>query len=125
MAVVVQLREDAPAFIMARLVDSDGTYIVQSDVSSVEVKVFDRYVSDTTPAYSATGITPASVIFNTLQTDSRWDKDSIGYNFGHLLPVAAFPNPTKDCRIEYKVILVSGGPLWVIVDSEILEVLSS
>src|SRR4051812_31859089 len=78
------------AAMLARIRGSDGSYVTQAVTSSITCAV-----SDMTTGSAVAVITPsvvvASAIFDTLQTDSAWSKDSTGYNFKHSLPATAFP----------------------------------
>lgn len=59
---------------------SNRTALVQGDVSSIALDVFE--VQTSAALYSAVVVVSA-VIFNTLQLDGYWGLDSDGYNFRH------------------------------------------
>lgn len=99
---------------MARVYGASGTAIVQADVSSIEYSVFDK--ADTSTATATGTLTAASVIFNTLQTDSRWGKDSTGYNFAWNVPASVFATGSKTYRIEVKITPTSGEPIHIVRD---------
>jgi hypothetical protein len=70
--------------------------VVQSDLTSITLTVrrFNRVNGGwggVTATETALAVTVSTSIFNTLQTDSTWWKDTIGYNFAHTIPAAAFP----------------------------------
>lgn len=70
--------------------------VVQSDVASIacSVRRFNRVNGawgGLTTTENALAVVVANSIFDTLQTDSSWNADAIGYNFAHTIPAAAFP----------------------------------
>src|SRR5690554_504461 len=75
--------------LLARLVGDDGANLQKEDVSSISYTVSD--VEAPTVATAAGAIDKGTAIFDTLQTDSRWTVDTIGYNFRFRLPVTACP----------------------------------
>jgi len=85
--------EGGGAYLMARIVGMDLDPIVKADITSISFdtwkidpplgKVFP--VPDRTEPEAITEaatLDKAVVIFDELQTDDRWTKDDIGYNFG-------------------------------------------
>lgn len=105
--------EDGGATCLARIVGLSGSNITQAVVSSIACTVYDvtGAVSIITPS-----ITVSSVVFDTLQTDSRWDVDSTGFNFAHALPATAFPTYGHVYRVEYKFAPVSGAAYYVVFE---------
>jgi hypothetical protein len=79
-----EIFEDDDWTALARLTAPNGTVLIQSDFSSGMLYVYD-YRDPQTLRYSV-ALTVASVIFNSLQQDGYWDKDSQGYNFRFTLP---------------------------------------
>ena len=92
--------------LMARVVGADGSPLVAADLTSIKYEVWSipipteydlrdarsKYVTVSVPekVTSETTLTVADVIFDTLQTDPRWTKDSTGYNFAVEMPDDAF-----------------------------------
>lgn len=70
--------------------------VVQADITSIS-RTIRRFQTNNlsygavTTIETGTSITVANAIFNALQTDSTWWKDSIGYNFSDAPPAAKFP----------------------------------
>lgn len=70
--------------------------VTQSDINSISriIKrmstVSGAWGNVTTPD-AGSNLVVANSIFNTLQTDSSWWKDQIGYNFADTIPAAKFP----------------------------------
>ena len=114
--------EDSGASLMARVVDNDGTDITQSDITTIKYSVFD--VSDPGAA-SNTGLNVSDVVFDTLQTDARWTKDSTGYNFRHDLPASALPEGDHVYRVEYKFTPASGEVFHVVFELATKNLLGS
>ena len=69
---------------MARMEGADAAAITQSSVSSIDGKVFDK--NSSTDTGTTLTVAVATSVFNTLQTDARWDVDATGYNFRFTLP---------------------------------------
>lgn len=99
--------ERSTLVVMARLRHVDGNLVTQATFQTIDVKVFDEEsVTPDTPIFSDS-LTISSVVFDTLQTDARWTRDSVGYNFRHQLAEQYMSGPTRH-RIEYRF-LDSGG----------------
>jgi hypothetical protein len=98
----------------ARVVRPDDVALVQSDVSSVSVKVFD--LSSNAPDTAIATLAPAvsSVIFNTLQNDGYWSLDGTGYNLRHTVAGSNFPRGGRTYRVEYEIVTASYGTFWVV-----------
>ena len=82
--------------LLARVVGDDGQAITPTDVDSASYSVYllnDDDADDRTAitGHSGVALTPADVVFDSLQTDSLWTADSIGYNFRHVLDVSQNP----------------------------------
>jgi hypothetical protein len=82
--------------LLARVVGANGENITQGDLSAVAYTVFlldDQNPDNRTPvaAHADSPLVVAGVIFNTLQIDSTWTLDAVGYNFRHVLDVSAHP----------------------------------
>ncbi len=94
--------EDSGVFLFARGKSSGGSYFAQSDFLSITLSIYDESAPGTLIVPAVT-LTISDVIFNSLQTgDSRWTKDSTGYNFR--LPVLAIwlPKGGRKYRFEVK-----------------------
>lgn len=70
--------EDSTFSLMARF-EIDGANAQQADVSSISIKAWD--VDDLTTEVLDASLDKTQVVYDTLQTDSRWSEDSTGYNF--------------------------------------------
>jgi len=88
----VTIYEDSGAYLMARVLGGDGAAVQQADVSSIAYSVYD--MDDTSSPATGT-LTVANVVYDTLQTDARWTKDSTGYNFGWAAAATLFPTGDK------------------------------
>ena len=97
--------------LMARLVGYDAANITQSDLSSITYT--SRALSDLTTEIDGSALTITIVVFDTLQTDSRWSKDSTGYNFRHQLPAAAIPDGGVVYVIQYKFVDSSAAQFFL------------
>ena len=86
--VTQEIFEDSGIHLMARITGQDAANITQADISSIAYAVYDLNVPKTAIASGA--LVVATVVYNTLQTDSRWRTDSTGYNFRWAAPAALF-----------------------------------
>ena len=106
--------EDSTFSLMSRF-EVDGANAVQADCSSITIKAWDTDDYDTT-VLSAT-LTVSNVVYDTLQTDGRWDTDSTGYNFRYDVADTICTEPGHQYRFEV-VVTTSGGKLppmvWIV-----------
>ena len=114
--------EDTAITCMARIMGDDAVRIEQADVTSITLKTFLNYG---TTATSTTSLVVADVVFDTLQTDARWTKDSTGYNFRYQIPSSVFDTGDSTYRCEFKFDMASSPDLFVIFSVDTVEVLSS
>lgn len=115
--------EDSGCSPMARLKGQSGGNVTQASLSAISYTVIDK----TTQAVivAATSLTIADVIFDSLQTDARWTKDSTGYNFRHDLAAASFPEGNTTYRVEYTFTPVSGAVFRAVFEMPTLNLLGS
>ncbi len=113
--------KNGSATLMDRVVGSDNVAIVQGDLASATYTVFllsDQYANTRTAVdeHEDVALTIADLIFNSLQTDSRWTEDSTGYNFRHVLDVSddqAFAIAGRRYLVEFTLTPVSGQVILV------------
>jgi hypothetical protein len=80
-----------------KLVPGSGkSPIVQADIQSIALTVrrFNQVAGGwggVTNTEAALNVPVIPAVFNSLQTDSAWSFDMLGYNFAHTIPAAAFP----------------------------------
>ncbi len=103
--------EDSGAYLMSRILGSDGAAIQQADVSSIAYSVYDM---DDTSSPSTGSLTVANVVYDTLQTDARWTKDSTGYNFGWAAGASLFAGGDKVYTVEVAFTPASGEVYHVV-----------
>ncbi len=107
--------------LLARIVDEDGGTIVQADVSAIRYTVYlldDQDADHRTPieGHANASVSVAAVIYNSLQTESIWTVDQIGYNFRHALDVSvhpAFATAGRRYLVEYQLTPASGQTIIV------------
>jgi hypothetical protein len=116
-----QIWEDNDCTCMARFTvnGSNGT---QSDIASVSRKIFDRKSGT---SGNASALTVASVVFDTLQTDGRWTKDTTGYNFRDRIAGTNFPTGDTRYVIEYQFTGASSEKFMLVYEVTTLEILTS
>lgn len=106
--------EDSTFSLMARF-EVDGANGVQADCSSIQMKAWD--VDDYDTAVLDAALTVSSVVFDSLQTDGRWDVDATGYNFRYDVADTICTVAGTQYRFE-AVIETTGGSLppmvWVV-----------
>lgn len=104
--------EDSGTSLMCRLRGVDGDLVARADLSSIAYSVFDEDDTDAEPDEGT--LTVADVVYDTLQTDSRWTKDGTGYNFRWDTPAALLADGGRRYRFEVKFTPVSGEPFHVV-----------
>jgi hypothetical protein len=104
--------EDSGASPMARVVGNDGENIVQADITTIFRTIHNAATG--TVVQASTEITVADVVFDTLQTDSRWTYDATGYNFRDAVPAAQLATGSEVYQIEYKF-TPDSGEVWHVV----------
>ena len=115
--------EDSGAACMARVRDSAGNLIAQGTISTVHYAVYNKRTGASVVA--STSLTVSSVVFNSLQTDSRWTVDSTGYNFRHNVAASTLSAGDTIYRIEYKFTPTSGEVFHVVFEIHTLNLLGS
>jgi hypothetical protein len=103
-------REDSGFSLMARIKGQTGSNITQASISTITATFYNIDDEDAPVAIgSPASLTVASVVFDTLQTDSRWTKDATGYNFRYDVPATRTGTPCK-MRVEIKFVPTTGEP---------------
>lgn len=97
--------EGGDAINMARVTGADAANITQASLTTIDWAV---YKTDGTVVSASASLTVSNVIFDTLQTDSRWTEDSTGYNFRHTVPAATLADGDTVYRVEYKMTATGG-----------------
>jgi hypothetical protein len=101
---------------------TEGNLILQADVSSISVKVFDV---DGTQISTTLAPTAASTIFDTLQTAATWGKLNDGGNFRYTVPGTYFPSGGTTNRVEVVITLTDGNKLPAVWNLEVIEMRGS
>ncbi len=121
--------EDGTAILMARILGADGTAVDQSDVSTIDLEVFDLNSSTPKIAVRSESLTVSVVIFNTLVTsDARWTVDTTGYNFLYTAPASDFVDGNRNYRFKFRVVATTGEVGFVVYDlttKDVEEILPS
>jgi len=113
--------KNGSATLLARVVGATGVVINRADLAAVKYSIFlldDRDPDGQTPVDGHTGValTVAGVLFDTLQRDALWTRDTDGYNFKHVLDVSAhqaFTIAGRAYRVVYELTPTSGQPILV------------
>ena len=114
--------EDSGVTCMARIQGGDASNITQATTSTIVLKTFKNA---STTATTTTSLTVSSGVFDALQTDSCWSKDSTGYNFLYAVPASVFDAGDATYRLEFLFTPTSGAQYWVIYSIDTVEVFSS
>jgi hypothetical protein len=120
---------------LARVYTPDGTLLVQADVSSITLRVFNRstLTRPSEPICPTATLLAADVVFDTLQSDTWWTVDlagGLGYNFRHTMKPGISPWENAELRggekyqLEYTIETGLFGPIRVIHVVDVLEVFS-
>ena len=114
--------EDTAITCMARIQGDDAVNILKENVTSISLKTFLNY--GTTATNTIVPVVATSV-FDTLQTDARWTKDSTGYNFRYQIDEIVFNTGDATIRCEFKFSMNDQPDLFVIFSVDTVEVLST
>ena len=106
---------------LARVVGHDAAPITRTDVVSIRYGVYllDRHEPDSRVAvvgHENAILDKLDVLFDGLQTDARWTRDAVGYNFRHAIDVASSPAFTlaqRDYLVEYRLTPAVGQVILV------------
>jgi predicted proteasome-type protease len=102
--------EDTGQTLMAR-VEADAANITQAAISSIAYKIYDlSSLTPTTELGDSAALVVADVVFDTLQTDSRWDADSTGYNFRHTVAASTLGTGDHKYGVKYTFTPAAGQP---------------
>lgn len=104
--------EDSGGSLMARIIGPDATVLTTTKVTGITYSVYDT-AAPTTAIVGGSTLTVATVVFDTMQTDARWDRDATGYNFRYDVQSSELPNGKKKYRFEFKFDPVSGQDFHV------------
>ena len=118
----VRVMEDSGASIMARVRNPSGLLIQQNTITSISLKYRRKRG---TGAITSSNLTVADVVFDTLQTDSRWSKDSTGYNFRWDAPASVFAEGDGQYGIDFLFTPTSGAAYYVSVLANVQKRLTS
>ncbi len=114
--------EDSGFSLMARIYGQAATAITQATISSIALRVYD--VSSSTVVATATPVV-ASTVFDTLQTDAYWTKDSTGYNFRYSTLAAHVPAGCGRMLFEFTFTPASGAAFPVVFEVPVLDLYGS
>jgi hypothetical protein len=109
----------------------DGTLVVAADVTNWDLKVFNITAPSAGPPaaiFTLSAQSPTGVVQTSLQTDSGWSKDDIGYNFKYTLvgvtPTGFLQKGGSVYRFEFKLNTASFGAIFLMWDLYVDPVLS-
>ena len=113
--------KNGTATLLDRAVDAVGTVLTQSAIASATYSIYlldddDPNARTVVTGHSAASLTVSAILYNTLQTDATWTKDSTGYNFKHTVPIAtsnAFAIAGRNYLVEYILIPTSGQKIFI------------
>ncbi|MGQ9576485.1 MAG: hypothetical protein ACUVUC_14325 [Thermoguttaceae bacterium] len=113
--------KNGSATLLARVVGASGTPITRSQIAAIQYSIFLLQEDDPdsqTPVAGHAGVSVpvSSVIYDSLQTDALWTRDSVGYNFKHVLEVEehpAFAAAGRSYRIVYELRPAAGQVILV------------
>ncbi len=113
--------KNGSAILLARVVGADGEAITRNTLAAIRYTVY--LLDDQDPdqqtaldGHVAISLSVAEAIYDTMQTDAIWTRDSIGYNFKHVLDVSAhqaFPIAGRSYRVVYELSPTSGQVILV------------
>lgn len=123
--------EDSGISLMARVYGHAATAITQATISTITYTVTEHATQEDaengangTAIIASTSLTVSSVVFDTLQTDARWTKDSTGYNFRYDSAAADRTDGGVWHRYEVKFTPSSGAvfhAVWIVESKELVR----
>lgn len=113
--------KNGSATLLARIVGNDGNIVVPGDIGEISYSIFllDDQNADNRAAiegHEDVMLTPAGVLFSSLQSGPLWTIDVTGYNFLHALDVSvnpAFPVAGRRYLVEYRLTPTAGQVIVV------------
>lgn len=110
--------EDGDATMMARIYGPDAALVTQASLLSVSYKVFDVSGETRDAVVKEGDLVVADVVFDSLQTDARWTKDSTGYNFLCTLGASIFAIGDHRYRVEFRFTVAGsiGEVFWAVFE---------
>lgn len=123
---VAPINEGDQTVLLARVCDNDNDPLIQSDISSINVRSYDtndrgNYINSADP-------TVASVIFDTLQdwptVPGFTAPDTEGYNFKYVTPAAFFPQGKRTYQVEVKITLTDATvrtQIWIVPTTDLFQ----
>ena len=107
--------------LLARVLDADGALLTPTTCTAITYQVYDKNTGD--QIGTTTTATVADVLFASLQTDSRWTRDTTGYNLAIALPASALPAGGTTYRVEAKLTTNTGGdPFYLLWELQATDV---
>lgn len=103
---VTKILANNPVVQLAQIQGLDGVYIHQADVTSIAYTVYD--LTNASAVVGTGTLTVASVVYDAMQTDDIWERDTIGYNFKTIIPASRFPNASRRYLLNIAFTLASG-----------------
>jgi hypothetical protein len=104
--------EDSGYTVLARILGHDGAAITQSDVSGTIAWTIAERSAPATEVTNGT-VVVADTVFDTLQTaDSRWSRDTTGFNFAAAMGVDTVPTGNKTYHLRYTFTPSGGGAVY-------------
>jgi len=120
----VALWEGEAFVFFARIVALSGSNVTQASLSSISCSVYD-VTGGASDLVATTSVTISSAVYDTLQTnDSRWTKDSTGYNFAYTVAGSNFPDGGSKYRVEITLLATSGHSMFLVAEATTAELLS-
>ena len=111
-----QAIEDTGHTVMNRVTGNAATNIVAADINAITYTSHDLKTGEQT---SGT-LTIGTVVFDTLQKDVRWTKDTSGYNFRWTIPASELPEGDRTKEFEITFDPISGEDFVIIREVDIL-----
>ena len=92
--------EDSGYTVLGRILGHDGSAVSQSDVDSITYTIAERSTPGTPVATGTIEVTNS--VYTELQTsDSRWTRDTTGFNFAAAMPATTVPDGNKVYQLDF------------------------
>lgn len=98
----ITILEGSAPFLMAKVTDKAGTAIVKADISTIKATIINVTLDGAT-VLDESALVEATVWFDTYQTLTDPDGDTVTYNFGWQTLASYFSTTTLTYNCQFKV----------------------
>lgn len=98
--------QSGSAFSVMARVHANGANVQIADINTITLSIYDKTLEEIIG--SPISLIVADTIFDTLQTDARWDVDETGYNFRHNISASLLSDEDIKYILSYVFLTADG-----------------